>query len=121
MRRRRHQWRNMLCRDVACDVQVQRMYVGVTSCRRCQVDAHRDDEAGPKDTYNMWAEYVRTAPISSLHTYLSIGIAAACNNATRAATTTRFIYASCTRCVEAARLGTKNPLQILRGLTRGFL
>ena len=25
------------CRDVACDVQVQRMYVGVTSCRHCQV------------------------------------------------------------------------------------
>ena len=48
--------RSRFCRDVACDVQVQRMYVGVTSCRHCQVDAHRDEEAGPKDTYNMWAE-----------------------------------------------------------------
>ena len=31
----------MVCRDVACDVQVQHVYVGVTSCRHCQVDSHR--------------------------------------------------------------------------------
>ena len=109
----------MLCRDVACDVQVQRiMYVGVTPCRHCQVDAHRVlfgriicmcvlvwEDTSDRDQVDASRKttYIHIIVVQHLvggrAGYLEIfgdlpipGIAAACNNATRAATITRFMY-----------------------------